>query len=49
LQRLPPGAAVLQAQSPGHLLATRDNAPLGAPGRSQVLQDGFFYALLYKT
>jgi 16S rRNA (cytosine967-C5)-methyltransferase len=49
LQRLPPGAAVLQPQSPGHLLPSRDNAPLGAPGRAPALQDGFFYALLHKT
>jgi 16S rRNA (cytosine967-C5)-methyltransferase len=49
LQRLPPGAGVLQPQSPGHLLPSRDNAPQGASGRSPVLQDGFFYALLQKT
>jgi 16S rRNA (cytosine967-C5)-methyltransferase len=49
LQRLPPGSAVLQPQSPGHLLASRDNVTAGLPGRSQVLQDGFFYALIHKT
>jgi 16S rRNA (cytosine967-C5)-methyltransferase len=49
LQRLPPGTAVLQPQSPGHLLASRDNVTAGLPGRSPVLQDGFFYALIHKT
>jgi hypothetical protein len=49
LQRLGPGAALLQKQSPGHLLASRDNSPQGVPGRGPALQDGFFYALLQKT
>jgi len=49
LQRLGPGAALLQKQSPGHLLASRDNSTLGVPGRGPVLQDGFFYALIHKT
>ena len=49
LQRQAPGSAVLQPQSPGHLLASRDNVTAGLPGRSQVLQDGFFYALIHKT
>jgi 16S rRNA (cytosine967-C5)-methyltransferase len=53
LQRLGPGKAVLEPQSPGHLLPSRDNASLGAtaplPSRSALLQDGFFYALIRKT
>ena len=49
LQRLPPGAAVLRPESPGHLLASRDNGPQAVSGRGPVLQDGFFYALLEKT
>ncbi|MDP1899201.1 MAG: 16S rRNA (cytosine(967)-C(5))-methyltransferase RsmB [Rubrivivax sp.] len=49
LQRQPPGAALLQAHSPGHLLPLPDNASLGADGRGAVLQDGFFYALIRKT
>jgi 16S rRNA (cytosine967-C5)-methyltransferase len=44
-----PGAALLQKQSPGHLLASRDNSPQGVPGRGPALQDGFFYALIHKT
>ena len=46
LQRLPPGSAGLEPQSPGHLLPLPDN---GAHSRSAVLQDGFFYALIRKT
>jgi 16S rRNA (cytosine967-C5)-methyltransferase len=49
LQRLPPGTGRLLPQSPGHLLPSRDNAPQGVYGRSPVLQDGFFYALIEKT
>jgi 16S rRNA (cytosine967-C5)-methyltransferase len=49
LQRLAPGAARLLPESPGHLLPSRDNAPQGGPGRSLVLQDGFYYALIVKT
>ena len=49
LQRLGPGVALLQEQSPGHLLASRDNSPQGVPGHSPALQDGFFYALIQKT
>ena len=48
LQRLPPGAALLEPQSPGHLLPLPDNAQAGAAGRQVALQDGFFYALLHK-
>jgi 16S rRNA (cytosine967-C5)-methyltransferase len=49
LQRQPPGTALLEPQSPGHLLPLPDNAPPGLYGRSAVLQDGFFYALIRKT
>jgi 16S rRNA (cytosine967-C5)-methyltransferase len=49
LQRQPPGAALLQPQSPGHLLPLPDNAALGALGRGVALQDGFFYALIQKA
>ena len=49
LQRLPPGMARLEPQSPGHLLPLPDNVPLGLYGRGAVLQDGFFYALIRKT
>ena len=49
LQRVGPSAAVLQKQSPGHLLPSRDNPAQGAHGRSPALQDGFFYALIRKT
>ena len=49
LQRLPPGTASLEPQSPGHLLPLPDNAPPGLYGHSAVLQDGFFYALIRKT
>jgi 16S rRNA (cytosine967-C5)-methyltransferase len=50
LQRHGAGAALLEPQSPGHLLPLPDNAGLpGAPGRGAVLHDGFYYALLRKT
>jgi 16S rRNA (cytosine967-C5)-methyltransferase len=49
LQRLPPGTALLEPQSPGHLLPSRDNGVPGAIARSAVPQDGFFYALIHKT
>jgi 16S rRNA (cytosine967-C5)-methyltransferase len=49
LQRLPPGSASLEPQSPGHLLPLPDNAPTGLHGQGAVLQDGFFYALIRKT
>ena len=49
LQRLPPGTALLEPQSPGHLLPLPDNAPVGIASRPVALQDGFFYALLRKT
>jgi 16S rRNA (cytosine967-C5)-methyltransferase len=49
LQRLPPGAALLQPHSPGHLLPLPDNAAAGVDARGAVLQDGFFYALIRKT
>jgi 16S rRNA (cytosine967-C5)-methyltransferase len=49
LQRLGPGAARLDAASPGHLLTNRDNAAPTAPGRSPAGHDGFFYALLHKN
>ena len=49
MQRMPPGTARLDPASPGHLLASRDNAAQGVPGRSPALQDGFFYALIHKT
>jgi 16S rRNA (cytosine967-C5)-methyltransferase len=49
MQRQPPGTARLDPGSPGHLLPSRDNDPQGVIGRSQPLQDGFFYALIHKT
>ena len=49
LQRQPPGTALLEPQSPGHLLPLPDNAPVGVASRPVALQDGFFYALLKKT
>jgi 16S rRNA (cytosine967-C5)-methyltransferase len=49
LQRLPPGAALLEPHSPGHLLPLPDNAPVGTGSRQAALQDGFYYALLRKT
>ena len=48
LQRHGAGAAQLAPESPGHLLPTRDNPAQGPAGRSRVLHDGFFYALLHK-
>jgi 16S rRNA (cytosine967-C5)-methyltransferase len=49
LQRLSPGSARLEPQSPGHLLPLPDNAPGGQQGHKAALQDGFFYALIRKT
>lgn len=49
LQRQPPGTALLEPQSPGHLLPLPDNAQVGGASRQVALQDGFFYALLQKT
>ncbi len=46
LQRQPAGTALLEPHSPGHLLPVPDNASQGADGRSAMLQDGFFYALI---
>ena len=48
MQRLPPGAALLDPGSPGHLLPSRDNGAGATAGRSLPLQDGFFYALVRK-
>ena len=48
MQRQPPGTALLDPGSPGHLLPSRDNGSQGATGRSPALQDGFFYALIHK-
>ena len=56
MQRLPPGTALLDPGSPGHLLPSRDNGlqgglqggRQGAASRSPALQDGFFYALIHK-
>jgi 16S rRNA (cytosine967-C5)-methyltransferase len=48
LQRLPAGSALLEPVSPGHLLPLPDNEQRGADGRSALLQDGFFYALIRK-
>jgi len=49
LQRLPPSTALLDPVSPGHLLPLPDNGAPGAAGRSEVLQDGFFYALIHQA
>ena len=49
LQRQPPGTALLEPQSPGHLLPLPDNASVGVASQPVALQDGFFYALLRKT
>ena len=49
LQRLAGTAARLDPASPGHLLSSRDNAGQAPGGRSPVLQDGFFYALIHKN
>ncbi len=49
LQRRPPGSALLEPQSPGHLLPVPDNGAQGAGARSLTLQDGFFYALIRKA
>ena len=48
LQRQPPGTALLEPQSPGHLLPLPDNALPGIGKQPVALQDGFFYALLRK-
>jgi 16S rRNA (cytosine967-C5)-methyltransferase len=44
LQRLSPGAARVDAGSPGHLLGLPDNGPAGPLPSG----DGFYYALLHK-
>ena len=49
LQRQPPGTAMLDALSPGHLLPLPDNGLQGMGQRGTVLQDGFFYALFRKA
>jgi 16S rRNA (cytosine967-C5)-methyltransferase len=49
LQRQAPGTALLEPQSPGHLLPLPDNVPSGQHGRGAVLQDGFYYALIRKA
>ena len=49
LQRQPPGTALLDALSPGHLLPLPDNGLQGVGSRSTVLQDGFYYALFRKA
>ena len=49
LQRLPPGSARLEPQSPGHLLPLPDNATHAGQGRGATPHDGFFYALIHKT
>ncbi|MBU6257868.1 MAG: 16S rRNA (cytosine(967)-C(5))-methyltransferase RsmB, partial [Burkholderiales bacterium] len=49
LQRLGPDAALLEPQSPGHILPLPDNGTPGSGGRSAMLQDGFFYALIRKN
>jgi len=48
MQRQPPGTALLDPGSPGHLLPSRDNGSQGVAGHSPALQDGFFYALIHK-
>lgn len=48
LQRQAADTASQHPCSPGHLLPTRDNAPMGGPSRAPALQDGFYYALLLK-
>ena len=49
LQRLSPGAASLEALSPGHLLPLPDNVRSVSPSAGPALQDGFFYALIHKS
>jgi 16S rRNA (cytosine967-C5)-methyltransferase len=48
LQRQAPGTALLEPQSPGHLLPRPDNGAAASAGASATPQDGFFYALLRK-
>jgi 16S rRNA (cytosine967-C5)-methyltransferase len=48
LQRLPPGQAVLDSASPGHLGPVTHNTALGPPGRPSTAGDGFYYALIHK-
>jgi 16S rRNA (cytosine967-C5)-methyltransferase len=48
LQRQPPGTALLDPQSPGHLLPLPDNGAPASDSASATPQDGFFYALLHK-
>ena len=48
LQRQPPGTALLDPRSPGHLLPLPDNAQVGGSSQPFAQQDGFFYALLHK-
>lgn len=48
LQRLPPGQAVLDSASPGHLGPVTHNMFLGPPGRPSTAGDGFYYALIHK-
>ena len=47
LQRLPPGSALVDPASPGHLLPLADNASTQAA--PAIAHDGFFLALLHKT
>ncbi len=48
LQRHGPAEATLAACSPGHLLPLPDNQAGAGAGRTTVLQDGFYYALIHK-
>ena len=48
LQRQPPGTALLDPRSPGHLLPLPDNAQGAGSSQPAAHQDGFFYALLHK-
>ena len=48
LQRLPPGQAVLDSASPGHLGPVTHNMFLAPPGRPSTAGDGFYYALIHK-
>lgn len=48
LQRLPPGQAVLDRASPGHLGPVTHNMFLAPPGRPSTAGDGFYYALIHK-
>jgi 16S rRNA (cytosine967-C5)-methyltransferase len=49
LQRMAPGEARLEPQSPGHLLPLADNGAPAPNGRGMPPQDGFFYALISKA